>query len=170
MFRGPQGRAALIAVVVSGLAGAHGCGRGTSDTSTRLRIGLDFTVSGYHAPWFVAQEEGFFLDEGLDVVINRGFGSGETGWIQGVVATPQGGVAMEPSRPRRSDRALRRPMRSPGRPPAGRREHRQRFWEEVARGLTSEKSAVAAGVSPAVGTRWFRECGGMLLAAAPNCT
>ena len=78
MFRGPQGRAALIAVVVSGLAGAHGCGRGTSDTSTRLRIGLDFTVSGYHAPWFVAQEEGFFLDEGLDVVISRGFGSGET--------------------------------------------------------------------------------------------
>ena len=68
---------------------------------------------------------------------------------------------MEPSRPRRSDRAFRPPMRSPGRPPAGRREHRQRFWEEVARGLTSEKSAVAAGVSPAVGTRWFRECGGM---------
>ena len=43
----------------------------------------------------------------------------------------------------------------------GRREHRQRFWEEVARGLSSEKSAVAAGVSPAVGARWFRQCGGM---------
>ena len=43
----------------------------------------------------------------------------------------------------------------------GRREHRQRFWEEVARGLSSEKAAVAAGVSPAVGARWFRECGGM---------
>ena len=68
---------------------------------------------------------------------------------------------MEPSRRRRSDRALRRPMRSPGRPPVGRREHRQRFWKEVARGLSSEEAAVAAGVSPAVGTRWFRECGGM---------
>ncbi len=68
---------------------------------------------------------------------------------------------MEPSRRRRADRALRRPMFSPGRPPVGRREHRQRFWEEVARGLSSEESAVAAGVSPAVGTRWFRECGGM---------
>ena len=44
----------------------------------------------------------------------------------------------------------------PGRPPLGRREHRQRFWEEVARGLSSEESAVAAGVSPAVGARWFR--------------
>ncbi len=68
---------------------------------------------------------------------------------------------MEASRRRGADRALRQRMRSPGRPPVGRREHRQRFWEEVARGLSSEKAAVAAGVSPAVGTRWFRECGGM---------
>ena len=37
---------------------------------------------------------------------------------------------------------------SPGRPPVGRREHRQRFWKEIARGL-SEEAAVAAGVSPA---------------------
>ena len=68
---------------------------------------------------------------------------------------------MAASRRRRADRALRPPMRSPGRPPVGRREHRQRFWEEVARGLSSEAAAVAAGVSPAVGARWFRECGGM---------
>ena len=63
----------------------------------------------------------------------------------------------------RSDRALRPPMRSPGRPTAGRREYRQRFWEGVARGLTSEAAGVAAGVSPAVGTLWFRESGGMAL-------
>jgi hypothetical protein len=62
---------------------------------------------------------------------------------------------------RRADRALRAPMRSPGRPPVARREHRQRFWEAIASGLSSEESAVAAGVSPAVGTRWFREGGGM---------
>ena len=68
---------------------------------------------------------------------------------------------MAASKRRRSDRALRPPMGSPGRPPLGRREHRQRFWEEVARGLSSEESAVAAGVSPAVGARWFRQCGGM---------
>ncbi len=52
-------------------------------------------------------------------------------------------------------------MESPGRPSAGRREHRQRFWDGIARGLSSEESGVAAGVSPAVGTRWFRESGGM---------
>ncbi|HEV2825308.1 MAG TPA: IS30 family transposase [Actinomycetota bacterium] len=62
---------------------------------------------------------------------------------------------------RRADRALRAPMRSPGRPPVARREHRQRFWLAIAGGLSSEDAGVAAGVSPAVGTRWFREGGGM---------
>jgi IS30 family transposase len=52
-------------------------------------------------------------------------------------------------------------MRSPGRPTAGRREHRQRFWAAVARGVSSEAAAVQAGVSVPVGVRWFREGGGM---------
>jgi hypothetical protein len=42
-------------------------------------------------------------------------------------------------------------MRSPGRPPVGRLEHRQRFWAAIARGLSSEDAAVQAGVSAAVG-------------------
>ena len=62
---------------------------------------------------------------------------------------------------RRADHAGRLPRRSPGRPPVGRREHRTRFWEAIARGLSSEDAGVAAGVSPAVGTRWFRDNGGM---------
>ena len=62
---------------------------------------------------------------------------------------------------RAADRAGRPAMRSPGRPPVGRREHRQRFWVAIARGLPSEDAGVAAGVSPAVGSRWFREGGGM---------
>ena len=68
---------------------------------------------------------------------------------------------MGTSKRRRSDRAGRLPIPSPGRPPVGRREHRQRFWEAIARGLSSEESGVVAGVSPVVGTRWFRENGGM---------
>jgi IS30 family transposase len=52
-------------------------------------------------------------------------------------------------------------MRSPGRPPVARREHRQRFWLAIAEGLSSEDAATVAGVSPPVGTRWFREGGGM---------
>lgn len=68
---------------------------------------------------------------------------------------------MAARRKRRADRALRAPMRSPGRPPVARREHRQRFWDAIARGLSSEEAAIEAGTSPAVGTRWFREAGGM---------
>ena len=58
---------------------------------------------------------------------------------------------MEARKVRRADRALRPAMRSPGRPPVGRREHRERFWEGIAGGLSSEDAGVAAGVSPVVG-------------------
>ena len=57
--------------------------------------------------------------------------------------------------------AMRGLMRSPGRPSKAQREDRVRFWEGISRGLSSEDAASAAGVSPAVGTRWFREAGGM---------
>lgn len=75
--------------------------------------------------------------------------------------THQREVAMKPKRLRRSDRALRPPMSSPGRPPGWRREHRVRYWEAISHGLSSESAAETAGVSPAVGTRWSREGGGM---------
>jgi IS30 family transposase len=52
-------------------------------------------------------------------------------------------------------------MRSPGRPPGWRREHVQGFWDAIAAGLSSEDAALAVGLSSAVGTRWFREGGGM---------
>ena len=60
-----------------------------------------------------------------------------------------------------SDRTGRPAMRSPGRPPVGRREHRQRFWAAIASGATSIEAAAEAGVSGVVGVRWFREGGGM---------
>jgi IS30 family transposase len=52
-------------------------------------------------------------------------------------------------------------MRSPGRPSAARREHRQRFWAVIAEGFSSQQAGVVAGVSPAIGVRWFRDGGGM---------
>ena len=54
----------------------------------------------------------------------------------------------------------RRAMRSPGRPPA-RRDLERAFWIKVAEGLSSEDAAIACGVSGPVGSRWFRERGGM---------
>jgi IS30 family transposase len=66
--------------------------------------------------------------------------------------------------PRRSpalDRAAAAGKRGKGRPPAGRREHLVRFWEAIARGASSERAAVEAGVLPSIGVRWFRKGGGM---------
>ena len=62
---------------------------------------------------------------------------------------------------RRSDRALRGKLRSPGRPGVARREDRRRFWALVAKGLSSEDAAMEVGISQPVGFRWFREAGGM---------
>jgi IS30 family transposase len=51
-------------------------------------------------------------------------------------------------------------MRSPGKPPI-RRDVERAFWVKIAEGLTSEEAAIACGVSGPVGSRWFRERGGM---------
>jgi transposase len=64
-------------------------------------------------------------------------------------------------RKRRSDRSGRAPLVSPGRPPVAGRDERRRFWAVIAAGEASEDAAVEAGVSRAVGTRWFRKAGGM---------
>lgn len=51
-------------------------------------------------------------------------------------------------------------LRSPGRPPI-RRELERSFWGKIAEGMTSEDAGIAVGVSGPVGSRWFRERGGM---------
>jgi transcriptional regulator with XRE-family HTH domain len=51
-------------------------------------------------------------------------------------------------------------MKSPG-APSHRREVEREFWRVIATGVTSEQVATAAGVSQAVGARWFRQRGGM---------
>jgi hypothetical protein len=63
---------------------------------------------------------------------------------------PRGWAAAQAGRPA---------MRSPGRPPVARREHRQRFWVAIARGMPSQDAGIEAGVSTAVGPRWFRDSG-----------
>jgi len=57
--------------------------------------------------------------------------------------------------------SLRSKLRSPGRPPVLHRAERWPFWKAIAIGHSSEDAAAMAGVSPAVGNRWFRQCGGM---------
>jgi IS30 family transposase len=60
-----------------------------------------------------------------------------------------------------AERTGRAPMRSPGRPQVNQRLTKQEFWERIAAGLSSEDAAQACGVSQPLGTRWFREAGGM---------
>src|SRR3954447_7105133 len=64
-------------------------------------------------------------------------------------------------RKRRSDRSGRGALPSLGRPSVARREDHRQFWAAIAAGCSSEDAAVGAGVSPAVGARWFRRAGGM---------
>ena len=65
---------------------------------------------------------------------------------------PRGWTAAKTGRPT---------MRSPGRPRVNQREKVLAFWSRIATGLSSEDAALAGGVSQPVGTRWFREAGGM---------
>ncbi len=58
-------------------------------------------------------------------------------------------------------REMRGKIWSPGRPSTARREHRVRFWNAIARGLSSDDAAAAVGMSSAFGTKSFRNAGGM---------
>lgn len=71
-----------------------------------------------------------------------------------------GDMPVEVRRQWRADRALRPPMRSPGRPVPSRAVQRD-FWALIATGITTAEAAVRVGVSVPVGTRWFRHAGGM---------
>ena len=64
-------------------------------------------------------------------------------------------------RKRASDRSYRAKVSSPGRPKAAHREQHVLFWRLIGKGLSSEEAAVQVGASAPVGSRWFREAGGM---------
>jgi hypothetical protein len=64
-------------------------------------------------------------------------------------------------RQRKEAWAMRGKMRSPGRPPGWQRDQLQRFWKQIATGTSSDEAAVSVGVASVVGTRWFRQAGGM---------
>jgi NitT/TauT family transport system substrate-binding protein len=44
---------------------------------TKIRFTLDWLPGSYHAPFFIALYKGYYKDEGLDVTIDRGKGSGQ---------------------------------------------------------------------------------------------
>lgn len=80
---------------------------------------------------------------------------------QPVVATLDDGGSAMSGRERASGGRLRPLLRSPGRPPVAKREDRRRFWLAIAAGRSREDAAVDVGISQPMGSRWFREAGGM---------
>jgi NitT/TauT family transport system substrate-binding protein len=48
-----------------------------ADAADKVTFGLDWVISGQHAPFFVAKEKGFYAQEGLEVDIVRGYGSAD---------------------------------------------------------------------------------------------
>lgn len=50
---------------------------GTLFAADKIVFGLDWVISGQHAPFFVAKAKGFYTAEGLDVDIVRGYGSAD---------------------------------------------------------------------------------------------
>lgn len=72
--------AAMVAVIA-------GCGGGKSPTSTsnagggptqKVTFRLNWVIAGNHAPFYLAQEKGYWKQCGLDVAIAAGKGSGDT--------------------------------------------------------------------------------------------
>lgn len=75
MRRTSRGR--ILGVLVSALAIAS-LGGGGASAQEKLTYALDWIVNGGHAGYFVALDKGYYRDEGLDVTIVRGQGSGDT--------------------------------------------------------------------------------------------
>ena len=65
------------------------------------------------------------------------------------------------NRKRASAHSTRTKLSSPGRPRAALRSQQVKFWELIKQGVSSEEAGVQSGASAPVGSRWFREAGGM---------
>lgn len=63
--------AAALAASLAGLPAADAQAR-------RVSVQMDWVIGGHHAGFFVAKDKGLYAARGLDVTINRGFGSGDT--------------------------------------------------------------------------------------------
>jgi IS30 family transposase len=62
---------------------------------------------------------------------------------------------------RASERSTRRKLSSSGRPRTALRCEQVKFWQLIKQGVSSEEAGVQAGASAPVGSRWFREAGGV---------
>lgn len=66
-------RAGLIGATVFGFSAAA-----SAQDLTEINFSLDWAWQGMHGPFLLAQDRGYYAEEGLDVTFDRGFGSGDT--------------------------------------------------------------------------------------------
>src|SRR5580658_10117564 len=52
-------------------------GGGAAAQTPKVRLILDFSLQGHHAPFFLAVEGGYFARAGVEVEVDRGYGSGD---------------------------------------------------------------------------------------------
>ena len=67
----------LVAASLMGCAGADGQGQGSAATLTKVTLN-EVAHSIFYAPMYVAIEEGYFKDEGIDLTLVTGFGADKT--------------------------------------------------------------------------------------------
>jgi len=70
-------RRGLMLGTTGALLAAPHVARG-QDALTSVKFCLDWAFQGPQAPFLLAAERGFFREEGLNVTVDRGFGSGDT--------------------------------------------------------------------------------------------
>jgi NitT/TauT family transport system substrate-binding protein len=68
-------RLALTALLVAGLLPGRA---GHAEPLTNVKFSLDWALQGNYAMWSLAIDNGYFAREGLNVTMDRGFGSGDT--------------------------------------------------------------------------------------------
>ena len=86
----------VLAAAMSVTCGVIGA---SAQALQKVSLRLDWVVSGYHAPYFVGIKNGYYKEEGLEVTIEPGNGSGNVaqaiGNGNGDFATVDGGTMMQ---------------------------------------------------------------------------
>ena len=70
----PARALALVAVLVAAPLAATG----SADAGDKVRFQTDWLPSGEHAMYYGGWQKGIFAEEGIDITITRGYGSGDT--------------------------------------------------------------------------------------------
>jgi len=94
-----RSQCAVAFVLAAAMSVTCGITAASAQALQKVSLRLDWVVSGYHAPYFVGIKNGYYKEEGLELVIEPGNGSGNVaqaiGNGNGDFATVDGGTMMQ---------------------------------------------------------------------------